>query len=61
MVGDSAKQQAERNPLNTVYDVKRLIGRKFDDPLVEHDCKQWPFKVVPIGPDRKPAIQVMIG
>ena len=55
-VGDAAKEQAERNPLNTVFDVKRLIGRKFDDPTVDHDTKQWPFKVVPDA-NRKPPQQ----
>jgi L1 cell adhesion molecule like protein len=58
-VGDAAKEQAERNPLNTVFDVKRLIGRKFDDPTVDHDTKQWPFKVVPDA-NRKPVILVQL-
>lgn len=37
LVGDAAKNQATMNPVNTVYDAKRLIGRKFDDPIVKKD------------------------
>jgi heat shock protein 1/8 len=57
LVGDSAKNQAAMNPQNTVYDVKRLIGRKFSDPEVQRDMKLWPFKVV-AGPNDKPMIEV---
>merc|ERR1712156_1302502 len=46
-----------RNPTNTVFDAKRLIGRKFDDPIVQKDMTLWPFKVVKGSGDR-PAIQV---
>jgi len=44
------------NPVNTVFDAKRLIGRKFDDPKIQEDMKHWPFKVVSDG--GKPKIQV---
>jgi L1 cell adhesion molecule like protein len=44
------------NPHNTVFDAKRLIGRKFDDPTVQADMKHWPFKV--INKEGKPHIQV---
>lgn len=52
LIGDSAKNQAAMNPINTVYDAKRLIGRKFSDPIVQADMKLWPFKVVDDGNDR---------
>jgi len=46
LIGDSAKNQAANNPANTIFDAKRLIGRKFNDPIIESDMKHWPFKVV---------------
>jgi len=46
LVGEAAKNQATTNPENTVFDAKRLIGRKFNDPEVQSDMKQWTFKVV---------------
>lgn len=57
LVGDAAKNQVARNPENTVFDAKRLIGRKFDDPAVKADMKHWPFTVNP-GPGDKPLIEV---
>lgn len=44
------------NPKNTVFDAKRLIGRKFDDSKIQEDMKHWPFKVV--NDNSKPKIQV---
>ena len=44
LVGDAAKNQAAANPLNTVFDVKRFIGRKFSDASVQRDAKLLPFK-----------------
>ncbi|KAH6771943.1 heat shock protein 70B [Perilla frutescens var. hirtella] len=57
LIGDAAKNQVAMNPRNTVFDAKRLIGRRFSDPSVTADMKLWPFKVVP-GPGEKPMIQV---
>ncbi|XP_009615698.1 heat shock 70 kDa protein [Nicotiana tabacum] len=57
LIGDSAKNQVAMNPQNTVFDAKRLIGRRFSDPSVQSDMKHWPFKVVP-GPGDKPMIVV---
>lgn len=57
LIGDAAKNQASLNPTNTVYDAKRLIGRRFTDATVQHDMKLWPFEVV--SQDGKPNIKVM--
>jgi L1 cell adhesion molecule like protein len=45
LIGDAAKNQAAQNPKNTVFDAKRLIGRKIDDPVVKADLAHWPFSV----------------
>jgi heat shock protein 1/8 len=57
LIGDAAKNQTAKNPLNTIFDAKRLIGRKFHDPIVQKDTKLWPFKVES-GPEDKPVIAV---
>ena len=57
LIGDSAKNQTARNPANTVFDAKRLIGRKFAEQTVQADVKLWPFKVE-AGADDKPTIVV---
>ncbi|CAJ2666205.1 unnamed protein product [Trifolium pratense] len=46
MIGDPAFNKAAYNPTNTVFDAKRLIGRRFSDPIVQNDMKLWPFKVI---------------
>ena len=58
MIGDSAKNQATINPENTVFDVKRLIGRKFNDKSVQADKKLFPYKIV--SKDDKPYIEIKI-
>ncbi|KAI8893867.1 heat shock protein 70 family, partial [Globomyces pollinis-pini] len=56
LIGDAAKNQVAMNPANTVFDAKRLIGRKFNDPEVQSDMKHFSFKVVDVG--SKPQIEV---
>ncbi|KAL8497278.1 hypothetical protein ACS0TY_020822 [Phlomoides rotata] len=58
LIGDAAKNQVAMNPRNTVFDAKRLIGRRISDPSVQSDMKYWPFKVI-AGSGDKPMIQVM--
>jgi L1 cell adhesion molecule like protein len=56
LIGDAAKNQVAMNPHNTVFDAKRLIGRKFDDAEVQADMKHFPFKIIDKG--GKPIIQI---
>ena len=58
LIGDAAKNQLTSNPENTVFDVKRLIGRNWDDPTVQKDIKFFPFKVV--EKNSKPHVQVKV-
>ena len=55
--GNAAKNQASSNPKNTIYDAKRLIGRKYSEKTVQEDMKHWPFTVVPDKNDN-PLIEV---
>ena len=57
LIGDSAKNQVAMNPSNTVFDAKRLIGRKFDDPAVASDMKHFSFDVVNDGGRPKIAVE----
>ncbi|XP_057436415.1 heat shock cognate 70 kDa protein-like [Lotus japonicus] len=57
LIGDAAKNQAASNPSNTVFDAKRLIGRKYSDSVIQDDVKLWPFEVI-AGTDDKPTIVV---
>jgi len=59
LVGDAAKNQATLNPSNTVFDVKRMIGRKFTDKTVQADMKLWPYKVV--SKAGRPYVDVEVG
>ncbi|XP_040378108.1 heat shock cognate 70 kDa protein-like [Oryza brachyantha] len=57
LVGDAALNQAAMNPLNTIFDAKRMIGRRFSDASVQGDIKIWPFRVVS-GKDDRPMVVV---
>jgi len=59
LCGDAAKNQAARNPKNTVFDAKRLIGRNFDDSSISKDIKFWPFTVKGDA-QNKPMIEVVL-
>nr|ATW01060.1 heat shock protein 70 [Haliotis gigantea] len=56
LIGDAAKNQVAMNPENTIFDAKRLIGRRFEEANVQSDMKHWPFNVLSDG--GKPKIQV---
>ncbi|XP_025260969.1 heat shock cognate 71 kDa protein-like isoform X2 [Theropithecus gelada] len=56
LIADAAKNQVAMNPTNTVFDAKRLIGRRFDDAVVQSDMKHWPFMVV--NDAGRPKVQV---
>ena len=57
LIGESAKNQCGQNPINTVFDAKRLIGRKFNDEVVQNNLKYFPFNIVS-GDGDKPKISV---
>ena len=58
LVGDAAKNQAPSNPKNTIFDIKRLIGRRYDDASVQKDLKHFPFTVV--SKENKPFVKVNV-
>ena len=59
LIGEAAKNQVARNPKNSIFDAKRLIGRTFDDPVVQSDCKHWSFDIVKEdGGGTRPMIKV---
>jgi heat shock protein 5 len=57
LIGEAAKNQASMNPENTVFDVKRIMGRKWEDPEVQRDVKVFPYKLMDKG--GKPVIEVL--
>ncbi|CAR24939.1 Hsp70 family ATPase KAR2 [Lachancea thermotolerans CBS 6340] len=58
LIGDAAKNQVAANPLNTIFDIKRLIGLKYNDKSVQRDIKHLPFKVV--NKNNRPNVQVTV-
>jgi len=56
LIGDAAKNQVALNPSNTIFDAKRLVGRKFNDDTVQKDKTLWPFQV--INDNTKPKVEV---
>lgn len=58
LVGDAAKNQYASNPERTVFDIKRLIGRKYDERDVQKDIKHFPYKVV--NKEGQPRVKVAV-
>ena len=58
LIGDAAKNQLTSNPENTIFDVKRIIGRNWEDSSVQHDVKYYPFKVV--NKNGKPHVEARV-
>jgi len=56
LIGDAAKNQVAMNPENTIFDAKRLIGRRYDEPAIQSDLKHWPFEV--INDTSKPKLRI---
>lgn len=61
LVGQMARRQAAKNPKNTIYAVKRLIGRTMDDPEVDHIKALVPYEIVPMGSGERKTPGVKIG
>ncbi|CAF4249145.1 unnamed protein product, partial [Rotaria sordida] len=59
LIGDAAKNLLASNPQNTIFHIKRLIGREFDDPSIQQDIEHFPFSVV--SKDNRPVVKVKIG
>ena len=52
LIGDAAKSASTSNPSNTIYDIKRFMGRKYTDPIVQEEMKKVPFKIIDAGNDK---------
>ena len=59
LIGEAARNQLAANPENTLFNIKRMIGRRWTDPVVQSDIKSYPFKVV--NNNGKPNVQVQVG
>ena len=58
LIGETAKNQIKRNPKNTIFNIERLIGRKFEDRELQENLKYWPFKIIKDVNSDKPQIQI---
>ena len=58
LVGDAAKNASGQNATNTIYEIKRMLGRDFNDPILQRDLKLLPYKVV--NTNGKPNVEVEI-
>ncbi|XP_005361080.1 heat shock 70 kDa protein cognate 1-like [Microtus ochrogaster] len=58
LIGDATNNQVVMNPTNTVFDAKRLIGRRFDDAVVQSDMKHWPFMVCTLSSSTQATIEI---
>ena len=47
LFGQQAKNQSIRNPNNTIFDIHRLIGKQYDNMLLQNEMRYWPFKIIP--------------
>jgi L1 cell adhesion molecule like protein len=57
LIGDAAKNQGNSNPKNTIFDAKRLIGRKYNDDIVQENLRHFPFTIIN-GKNNNPEIKV---
>ncbi|KAH3899348.1 Hsp70 family ATPase KAR2 SCDLUD_004788 [Saccharomycodes ludwigii] len=60
LIGDAAKNQVASNPTNTIFDIKRLIGLKYDDKSVQRDIKHLPYKIEKDSKTGKPVVEVSV-
>ncbi|KAL8233546.1 hypothetical protein R6Q59_019646 [Mikania micrantha] len=59
LVGEGAKNQITTNPVNTIYDVKRIMGTRFSDIRLQNEMQSWPFKVIEGSTDKPVMLEVI--